>query len=85
MPILVIDAPLEKRLIDGWSMDEAVQMDAEDYVTKPIEPASLVPRIQAVLERATRRIKVLIVDDHTVVRDGIHAVLRLQKRYGSGR
>jgi len=79
LPILVIDAPLEKRLIDGWSMDEAIQMEAEDYVTKPIEPAALVPRIQAVLERATRRIKVLIVDDHTVVRDGLQAVLRLQK------
>lgn len=79
LPILVIDAPLDKRLIDGWSMDEAVQMEAEDYVTKPIEPAALVPRIQTVLERATRRIKVLIVDDHTVVRDGIHAVLKLQK------
>jgi DNA-binding NarL/FixJ family response regulator len=79
IPVLVIDAPLEKRLIDGWSMDEGVQMEAEEYVTKPIEPAALVPRIQAVLERATRRIKVLIVDDHTVVRDGIQAVLRLQK------
>lgn len=79
VPILVIDAPLGKRLVDGWSMDEAVQMDAEDYVTKPIEPAALVPRIQAMLDRASRRIKVLIVDDHTVVRDGIHAVLRLQK------
>ncbi len=79
LPLVVIDAPLEKRLSEGWSMDEGVQMDADDYVTKPIEPASLVPRIQALLERVTRRIKVLIVDDHTVVRDGIQAVLRLHK------
>ncbi|PIP49243.1 MAG: hypothetical protein COX14_00300 [Chloroflexi bacterium CG23_combo_of_CG06-09_8_20_14_all_45_10] len=78
-PLLVIDAPLEKRLTSGWSIDEGVQMDADDYVTKPIEPALLVPRIQAVLERAAKRIKVLIVDDHTIVRDGIRAVLRLQK------
>lgn len=79
LPILVIDAPLEKRLVDGWSMDEAVQMEAEDYVTKPVEPSSLLLRIQAVLERAMKRIRVLIVDDHTIIRDGLQAVLRLQK------
>jgi len=79
LPVVVIDAPLEKRLISGWSMDEGVQMEAEEYLTKPIEPASLVPRIQALLERATKRIKVLVVDDHTVIRDGIRAVLTLQK------
>lgn len=79
VPIMVIDAPLEKRLKDGWSMDEAVQMEAEGYVTKPIEPAALLPRVQELMERAIKIIKVLIVDDHTVVRDGIHAVLKLQK------
>ncbi|MFH0914784.1 MAG: response regulator [Chloroflexota bacterium] len=79
LPIIVVDAPFERRLVDGWSMDEGVQMEAECYVTKPIEPAALLPRIQVVLDRATRRIKVLIVDDHTVVRDGLCAVLKLQK------
>ncbi len=79
LPIVIIDAPVEKRLVSGWSMDEGVQMEAEDYLTKPIEPASLVPLIQALLERATKRIRVLIVDDHTVIRDGIRAVLTLQK------
>jgi DNA-binding NarL/FixJ family response regulator len=78
-PIVVIDAPLEKRLLSGWSMDEGVQMEAEEYLTKPVEPASLVPLICALLEKATKRIKVLIVDDHTVIRDGIRAVLMLQK------
>jgi DNA-binding NarL/FixJ family response regulator len=78
-PIVVIDAPLGKRLTDGWSMDEGVQMEAEEYLTKPIEPASLVLLIRALLERVTKRIKVLIVDDHTVIRDGIRAVLMLQK------
>ncbi|MBN2373203.1 response regulator [bacterium] len=79
IPLLVVDAPLTKRLIDGWSMDEGMQMDAEDYVTKPIEPAELLPRIQALLKRTAKRIKVLIVDDHAVVRDGLRAVLKLQK------
>ncbi|MCS7280851.1 MAG: response regulator [Desulfobacterota bacterium] len=79
VPLIVIDAPLEKRLTEGWSMDEGVQMDADDYVTKPIEPSALIPRILVLIERASRRIKVLIVDDHTVVRDGLKVVLKLQK------
>jgi len=79
LPVLVIDAAPEKQLIKGWRKDEAMVMEAEDYITKPIEPASMAVRTQAVLERAAKRIKVLIVDDHSVVRDGIRAVLTLQK------
>jgi DNA-binding NarL/FixJ family response regulator len=79
VPLIIVDAPFEKRLTEGWSMDEGVQMDADDYVTKPIEPSALIPRILALVERAQRRIKVLIVDDHAVVRDGIKVVIKLQK------
>lgn len=79
LPLVVIDAPLEKRLVSGWSIDEGVQMEAQEYLTKPVEPASLLPLIQALLEKAVKRIRVLIVDDHTVIRDGIRAVLTLQK------
>ncbi|MCL0088105.1 response regulator [Dehalococcoidia bacterium] len=43
------------------------------------EPSSLVPRIQSLLEEATRLIRVLVADDHTMVRTGICAVLALQK------
>ncbi len=79
LPIIVMDAPPEKQLIKGWRRDEAAMMDAEDYVTKPVEPGSLATRAQTILERETKRIKVLIVDDHSVVRDGIKSVLGLQK------
>jgi DNA-binding NarL/FixJ family response regulator len=79
VPIVVIDAPLEKRLVSGWSIDEGVQMDAVEYLTKPVEPAALVPLIHKLLGVVTKRIKVFIVDDHTVVRDGIRALLTLQK------
>ena len=79
LPVLVIDAAPEKQLRKGWRKDEAMVMEAEDYIAKPIEPASMAVRTQAVLERAAKRIKVLIVDDHSVVRDGIRAVLTLQK------
>lgn len=79
IPLLVIDAPPAERHLRGWRIFEGMQLEADDYVTKPIEPASLVPRIQMLVEEATRTLKVLVVDDHTMVRDGICAVLTLQK------
>jgi len=79
LPLMVINAPPEKQIIKGWRMDEGMQCDAEDFLSRPIEPAALLPRIQKLLDRATKRIRVLIVDDHAVVRDGIQAVLALQR------
>ncbi|MCK4698578.1 MAG: response regulator [Dehalococcoidia bacterium] len=79
LPIMVINAPPDKQIIKGWRMEEGMQCDAEDFLARPVEPTALVPRIQKLLDRATRRIRVLIVDDHAVVRDGIQAVLSLQR------
>lgn len=79
IPLLVIDARQEERAVRGWRRDEGMQLEAEGYVSKPIEPASLVIRIQSLLEEAIRTIKILVTDDHTMVRDGICAVLSLQK------
>jgi DNA-binding NarL/FixJ family response regulator len=78
--LMVINAPPEKQLTRGWRLEEGLQCDAEDFLSKPVDPMALVPRIQSLLERAeARKIRVLIVDDHAVVRDGIRAVLALQK------
>ena len=79
LPLMVINAPPEKQLLKGWRMDEGMQMDAEDFLAKPVEPVALIPRIQALLDRSTKKIRVLIVDDHAVVRDGIRSVLSLQR------
>lgn len=79
IPLVVIDARDEERSIRGWRWHEGMQLEADEYESKPIEPASLVPRIQNLLEKATRRIKVLVIDDHNMVRTGICAVLALQK------
>jgi len=79
LPIMVINAPPEKQLLKGWRMDEGMQCDAEDFLAKPVEPVALIPRIQKLLDRATKKIRVLIVDDHAVVRDGIRSVLNLQR------
>ena len=79
IPLLVIDARYEERPIRGWRRFEGLQLDGDEYLYKPIEPASLVPRIQSLLEATTKRIRVLVVDDHTMVRTGICSVVSLQK------
>ena len=79
IPLLVIDARYEERPIRGWRRFEGLQVDGDEYLFKPIEPASLVPRIQSLLEAATRKIRILVADDHTMVRTGICSVLSLQK------
>ena len=78
LPVIVMDAPPEKQLVKGWRRDEALMIDSEDYLAKPIEPGSLATRAQTILAKATKRIRVLIVDDHAVVRDGVTSVLELQ-------
>ncbi len=79
VPLLVVDSRPEERLIKGWRRFEGMQLVSEDYVAKPVEPAAIVLRIQKLLEEATRKIRVLVADDHTMVRDGICAVLMLQR------
>jgi len=78
-PLLVIDAKYEERGVKGWRKFEGMQLEADEYVTKPVEPASLVLRIKSLLDEFIRRLKVLVADDHTMVREGICAVLSLQK------
>ena len=51
-PILVIDAPREKQLLNGWRRDEALQMEAEDYLVKPVELETLMPIVERVLEKS---------------------------------
>lgn len=79
IPLIVIDARYEERPVKGWRRFEGMQLEANEYLSKPIEPSSLVPRIQSLLEETTRLIRVLVADDHTMVRTGICAVLALQK------
>jgi DNA-binding NarL/FixJ family response regulator len=79
VPVLVLDSRPEERLVKGWRKFEGMQLESEDYLAKPVEPASLVVRIQRLLEDVARKIRVLVADDHTMIRDGICAVLTLQR------
>ncbi|MFC1900796.1 response regulator [Chloroflexota bacterium] len=79
IPLVVIDAPPAERQVKGWRIFEGMQLEAEEYAIKPVEPDEILQRIQGLLEESERTIKVLVVDDHTMVRDGICSVLTLQK------
>ncbi|MEW6141658.1 MAG: response regulator [Chloroflexota bacterium] len=78
-PLIVVDAPEEKQVLKGWWRDEAMQLESEGYFRKPVEPSVLISRIEKVLDRITRKIKVLVVDDHAVVREGLRALIGLQR------
>ncbi len=78
IPLLVVDAPPEQRLTRGWRWEEGMQLEAEDYFQKPVEVEMMMVAVRKVLDRTTRKIKVLIVDDHVVVREGIRVLLGLQ-------
>lgn len=78
LPLMVVDATPEQQLIKGWRWDEGMQLQAEDYFQKPIEPGKIMPHVMKILDKVTRRIKVLVVDDHVVVREGIRVLLGLQ-------
>jgi DNA-binding NarL/FixJ family response regulator len=79
LPLIVIDASPEKQLIKGWAKDEGLRLESEDYFCKPLNPTAIIPFIDKLLDRTTRKIKVLVVDDHSVTREGIRTLLSLQK------
>ncbi|HAP32182.1 MAG TPA: hypothetical protein DCQ14_03910 [Firmicutes bacterium] len=79
IPHIVVDAPREKQLTAGWRNDEGLRMEAEEYFQRPVEISALVHFIDKFMDAETRTIKVLVADDHTVVREGISALLNLQK------
>jgi DNA-binding NarL/FixJ family response regulator len=79
VPLIVVDASPEKRLLKGWRMDEGLKLEAEQYVIKPVGTDSIAVWAEKFLDKTLRRIKVLVVDDHAVVREGICALLSLQK------
>jgi len=79
VPLIVVDAAPEKRVAKGWRTDEGLKLEAEQYLSKPVEASSIVDWAGRFLDKTLRKIRVLVVDDHSVVREGICALLNLQK------
>ena len=49
IPLLVIDVNPEEHVRKGWKRKEGKQMEAEDYITRPVEPAELVTLVSEIL------------------------------------
>lgn len=79
IPLMVIDARYEERAVRGWRKFEGMQLISDELFSKPVEPVTLLVPIQRLMEDLRKLIKVLVADDHTMVRDGIATVLSLQK------
>lgn len=50
IPLLVVDVSPGEHTRKGWRRDEGMQMDAEDYISRPVEPAELAKLVEEILE-----------------------------------
>jgi len=51
VPLLVVDVRPEEHFRKGWKREEGMQMDVEDYVSRPIKPAELMELVGEIFER----------------------------------
>lgn len=51
IPMLVVDVRPEEHSRKGWRRDEGMQMDAEDYVSRPISAVELKEAVERILQR----------------------------------
>ncbi len=51
IPILVLDVPPENRLQKGWSRQEGLMLETEDYVSRTVEPEFLLERVESLQRR----------------------------------
>jgi DNA-binding response OmpR family regulator len=55
IPLLVVDVRPEEHSRKGWTRDEGMQMDAEGYLTRPIESDELREEVARVLKSVTAK------------------------------
>jgi DNA-binding response OmpR family regulator len=51
IPLLVVDVRPEEHLRKGWRRDEGMKMNAEEYMSRPFEPAELKETVNRILHR----------------------------------
>lgn len=56
IPLLVVDVRPEEHSRKGWRREEGMQMEAEDYVSRPIESTELTELVGDVFERAVPKL-----------------------------
>lgn len=79
VPQVVLDASPENHLTRGWRRDEGMQIESTEYFCKPVKASVIADVVWKLMDVQVTEIKVLIADDHAMVRDGIRTLLNLQK------
>jgi two-component system OmpR family response regulator len=52
VPLIVVDASPEKRVVKGWRMDEGLKLEAEQYLIRPIESGSIAAWVEKFLDKS---------------------------------
>ncbi len=55
VPLLIIDVRPEEHSQKGWRREEGLQMEADDYISRPIEPAELRETVERILQRISKK------------------------------
>ncbi|GAI14102.1 unnamed protein product [marine sediment metagenome] len=72
IPLLVVDVNPQEHARKGWSREQGMQMKAEDYISRPVEPAELAELVGGILEIAAPKSMEL--------RDALEQMERVLKR-----
>jgi len=51
IPVLMLTALKQKLSQTSYSISQGLELEAEDYIDKPVEPAQLISRINALLKK----------------------------------
>jgi DNA-binding response OmpR family regulator len=67
VPLLVVDVSPDAHSQKGWKRDEGLQMEAHDYISRPVEPATLRKAVESILCRTgTKPLEIAEVLDRMV-------------------
>ena len=53
IPLLLVDVRPEEHSRKGWRVYEGMQIDADDYLSRPLEAAELVEAVERILKRTS--------------------------------
>jgi DNA-binding NarL/FixJ family response regulator len=79
IPLIIINGPEASQFSDERRKQEETGLASVDYFFKPIEPDKILYFIEKQMDRTSKKIKVLVVDDQEIVREGIRIILDLHK------
>ena len=74
LSIIILTTVIEDASRRRYELETGLEMDVQDYVEKPVSPAELLRRVNAVLEQPY----ILIVDDDPDILDSVTTVLKSQ-------